>query len=176
MAENLTVARPYAEAVFQTALEENDFQSWQAMLYAMALVCSDESVLTKLKGMTSKEEATNQVLSLLDGILSEEGQNFVKILGENERFEVLPDIYKEYRRLWDRHEKVMPVELISARPIADSDVNELTAGIAAKYQCKVSLKKTIDENLIGGAILKIGDKVIDASVRTSLDNLASTLK
>lgn len=112
----------------------------------------------------------------MQDVLDESGINFVKIIGENNRFEVLPEIYEEYLRLRANHEKSLDATLISARSFSDSEIKTLKDKLASVYNSKINLSLEIDETLIGGAVLKIGDKVIDASVKTSLVNLLSTLK
>lgn len=176
MAENLTVARPYAEATFMCALEEQTLDKWQAMLYAMALACKDESLMSAIKNAPNAENAEKILISLLDDILDEQCKNLIKVLGENNRFEVIPEIYEEFLRLREKHEKVLTVKLVSAHPYAQSKIDLLKSKLAAKYDCSINFEQTIDDSLIGGAILKVGNEVIDASVRTSIKNLSSTLK
>ena len=105
MAENLTVARPYAQAAFETALETNKIDAWQNMLYAMSLAVSNEYVMDAIKVAPNSKVASDSLISLLQDVLDESGINFVKIIGENNRFEVLPEIYEEYLRLRASHEK-----------------------------------------------------------------------
>ena len=113
---------------------------------------------------------------MLKDILSESGKNFVKVIGENNRFEVIPEIFEEFVRLREKHEKRLECDLLSARAFSDSEIESLKDKLAKKFDCKVVLNQKIDKTLIGGAVLKIGDKVIDASVKTSLQNLTSTLR
>lgn len=176
MAENLTVARPYAQAAFSTALETHKIDAWQNMLYAMSLAVSNEYVMDAIKVAPNSKVASDSLISLLQDVLDESGINFVKIIGENNRFEVLPKIYEEYLRLRANHEKILDATLISARSFSDSEIKTLKDKLASVYNSKINLSLKIDETLIGGAVLKIGDKVIDASVKTSLVNLLSTLK
>ena len=176
MAENLTVARPYAQATFEIALEENNLSGWQTMLEAMAVACKDQYFMDSLKLAPNPSVAADSLISLLKDILSESGKNFVKVIGENNRFEVIPEIFEEFVRLREKHEKSLECDLLSARAFSDSEIESLKDKLAKKFDCKVVLNQKIDKTLIGGAVLKIGDKVIDASVKTSLQNLTSTLR
>lgn len=176
MAENLTIARPYAQAVFATAVEHNSIDKWLNMLNAMSCACSDESFLASLKNASSPDVASDNLIKLLDGLLDEYGQNFVKILGENFRFEVVPEIFEEFTRLKNEHDNVVVAHVISAKKLTKTDEKALIAKLSKKYNCSVKLTTSVDRSLIGGAILKIGDEVIDASVKTSLESLSSTLK
>ena len=167
MAENLTVARPYAQATFEIALEENNLSGWQTMLEAMAVACKDQYFMDSLKLAPNSSVAADSLISLLKDILSE---------SENNRFEVIPEIFEEFVRLREKHEKRLECDLLSARAFSDSEIESLKDKLAKKFDCKVILNQKIDKTLIGGAVLKIGDKVIDASVKTSLQNLTSTLR
>ena len=115
MAENLTVARPYAQATFEIALEENNLSGWQTMLEAMAVACKDQYFMDSLKLAPNSSVAADSLVSLLKDILSESGKNFVKVIGENNRFEVIPEIFEEFVRLREKHEKRLECDLISAR-------------------------------------------------------------
>lgn len=176
MAENLTIARPYAQAVFESALEHKTVDKWLKQLEAMACACSDEVFIHALKNASSPDAASKILTDLLGDLLDEYGQNLVKLLGSNARFEVVPEIYQEFVRLNDEHNKVLTAQLISARKIDAKDVKALTDKLSKKYDCKVQLTTEIDPSIIGGAVLKIGDEVIDASVKTSLLELSSTLR
>ena len=86
MAENLTVARPYAQAAFEVALKQQALDKWQQMLYAMSVACSDADFLSSLKNASSSSVASERLLEVLKDLLDEYGQNFVKALGEKFRF------------------------------------------------------------------------------------------
>lgn len=176
MAENLTVARPYAEAVFSLAADEKSFDKWQSMLFAMSEAVMDPFYLGFLKNSSSPEDASSSLIKLLDGVIDGAGENFIKLLGTNGRFEVLPQIYSEFCRLKAQHDRILSVTLTAARAFAEEDLKDLKRKLSDKYDCTIDLKQELDPSLIGGAVLKIGDKVIDASVKTSLVNLSSTLR
>ena len=177
MAENLTIARPYARAVFDLALETKSLDKWQDMLSAMAVACSDETFLSFLKNSASPESACSALKKLLEGIIDKSAENFISIIGENMRFEVLPEIYQEFLSLRNEYDKVLEAQVISARPLQEDELEVLKKKLLSRYGCKkVTITTSIDPSIIGGAILKIGDEVIDASVKTSLQSLSSTLK
>ena len=176
MAENLTVARPYAEAAFSVALENKKLDAWQTMLTAMSEACKNEFFLDHLKLAANSSIAADSLISLLKDLVDEQGQNFIRIIGENNRFDVIPEICEEFISLRKKHEKLITAQLISARAFSDSEIKSLKEKLAKKYDCTVTLEQIIDKDLIGGAVLKVGDKVIDASVKASLKKLSSTLK
>ncbi len=176
MAENLTIARPYAEAAFDVAVEDNKVDQWQSMLVAMSEACSNEFFKDHLKLAPNSAVAADSLISLLKDFVDENGENFIRIIGENNRFEVIPEILEEFINLRQKHDKRVTAQLFSARAFSDSEIKNLKDKLAKKYDCVVTLEQVIDKSLIGGAVLKVGDKVIDASVKTSLQNLSSTLR
>lgn len=176
MAENLTVARPYAQAVFDIAVEDKTLDKWQQMLYALSLSCQDKSLLTAIKDAPNAESAGNILISLLQDLIDDKCKNLIRVIGENQRFLVIPEIYEEFLKLRKEHDKILTVQFISAHPYDKSEIRLLKDKLASKYGCTIDFHESIDEKLIGGAILKIGDKVIDASVKTGIQNLSSTLR
>lgn len=175
MAENLTIARPYAQAVFEIAKEHDSFDRWGQTLEALSYAVSDERVLKVLQG-SSPAASGKIVADIMGELLDEQGKNLVCIIGENRRFDVLPEIYQEFVRLRDDFLKVKAVEVVTARPLKAADRKAVTEKLEKKYGSKISLTETVDPSLIGGIIIRIGDEVIDGSIRTSLNSLSSTLK
>ncbi len=176
MAENVTIARPYAEAVFSIAVEEKELDKWQILLQAMNEACKNDFFVDHIKLSANSEKASESFISILGDLADDEGKNFIRVIGENNRFEVIPEIYDEYVRLRKKYEKNLDAQLISARAFSDTELKLISDKLEKKYNCKVTLNQVVDSSLIGGAVLKVGDKIIDASVRTSLNNLSSTLK
>ncbi len=176
MAENLTVARPYAQAVFDIAVEDKTLDKWQEMLFALSLSCKDKNILTAIKNSPNAESAGNILISLLQELIDDKCKNLIRVIGENQRFLVIPDIYDEFLRLRKEHDKILTVQFISARPYDRSEIKLLKDKLASKYGCVIDFQEIIDESLIGGAILKIGDEVIDASIKTGIQSLSSTLR
>ena len=176
MAENLTIARPYAQAVFEIAKQDKSFETWTKSLEALACAVSNEQFAYMLSEASSNEAASKLIIELLGDLLDEKGQNFVHVVGENNRFAVLPEIYQEFIRLRDDYLKVQAVEIVTARPLAAEDEKALVAKLEKKYQVKISVTRTIDPSIMGGVIIRIGDEVIDGSVKTNLSRLSSTLK
>lgn len=176
MAENLTIARPYAQAIFEIAKENNSFDKWSRATEALSCAFSDANFLKIIDSCTTNAGAVEHVFELLGDLLDEQGKNFVCVLAENDRFAVIPEIYQEFVRLRDDYLKVKTVELISARPIPAEDEKALISALEGKYKSKINFTRTIDPSILGGVIVKVGDEVIDSSVKTSLGSLSSTLK
>ena len=176
MAENLTVARPYAKAAFDFAVEQNNLDKWQNFLEAMSIACSDRYYLDHLKLESNSKLAANSLISLLKDLVDENQINFINLIGENSRFDVVPQIYEEFVELRQQHDKVLSCQLICARPFSKTEIDSFKDKLSIKHNCKINLEVKIDPTIVGGAILKIGDSVIDASVKTSLENLSTALR
>ena len=177
MAENLTIARPYAQAVFEIAKEDKSFEQWSNSLQALSCAASDEQFLAFLEAQSTSELAAQKLIELLgDDLLDEKGKNFVRVVSENGRLAVLPEIYQDFVRLRDDFLHVKAVELVTARPLSKADEKAIVDKLSKKYNAKIKVTSTIDPSIMGGVIIRIGDEVIDGSVKTNLSRLSSTLK
>jgi F-type H+-transporting ATPase subunit delta len=180
MAENVTLARPYAEAAFQLA-KSSTLAAWSQSLGRMAAVtdtaemreCIANPQLTaeQLSGLFA-----GSVASLVGGDLPVEQQNFVRVLIDNDRLGVLPEIAQLFNELKNGHEGVKDAEVESAFPLDDAAVKTLVADLERKFQCKINVTVRVVPELIGGVRIAVGDEVIDASVRGKLAAMATALK
>ncbi len=176
MAENLTIARPYAQAVFEIAKEDKSFDKWSTELEALSCAVSNSEFFALLNAASSRSAAAKMLVELLGDLLDEKGKNFVYVLGENDRFAVLPEIYQDFARMRDDFLHVKAVEVVCARKLSAADEKAIVAKLEQKYQAKISLTQTVDPSIMGGIIIRVGDEVIDGSVKTNLARLSSTLK
>ena len=176
MAEPVTVARPYAEAAFKLASESKNFAGWSEMLALVEAVVSDESVASRIGDPGVDDRALESViLGSLGARLDGQGRNLVQVLIQNGRLELVSQIRKLYEERRREHEGVVDATIISAMPMSDDQVRQLLATLEAKYGRKVSAHVEIDPELIAGARIVVGDKVIDATVRGKLDAMAAAL-
>jgi F-type H+-transporting ATPase subunit delta len=176
MAELTTVARPYAEAAFRLALEGNDLARWSDMLGLVEGIVHDEAFANRIGDPNVNEGALESlILGSLGERLDGQGRNFVQVIVQNGRLELLPQIRAMYEELRREHEGVVEARVISALPMNDDQVRPLLAALETKYGRKVSAQVEVDPELIGGARIVIGDKVIDATVRGRLDAMAVAL-
>ncbi len=176
MAESLTIARPYAEAAFKIARDAGTLAAWSDALGRLSAVASNKTAL-ELVGNPRLSNA--QVASLVAdaaGQLLPEQRNFVTVLTENERLAVLPEIAGQFESLRNAHEGVVDAQVASAFPLSEVQLAELNATLQAKYGRQVKVSVSVDPDLIGGVSIRIGDEVIDTSVRGKLAQLASALK
>jgi F-type H+-transporting ATPase subunit delta len=176
MAEIATIARPYAEASFRTALETKDLAAWSDGL-ALAGAIAGEARMAELLGNPGLTRT--QKLELFFGIggdgLPGPVRNLVTLLVEGTRAALLPEIASQFEALKREHESVVRARIVSARPLADAERDDLVASIARKYGRKVEATVEIDASLIGDARLHVGDEVINASVRDALAQMAVAL-
>lgn len=176
MAELTTVARPYAQAIFKTASEANRLGDWSEMLQFAAAVAGDESMVELIEDTRySKSQLAQMFISVCGERLDKEGQNLIRILAENRRLTLLPEIAAVYEVYRAEAESTIDAQIISAYPVSDKQRNSIAEALAARLGRKVKLSATTDSSLLGGAIIRAGDMVIDGSVRGKLGKLATTM-
>jgi F-type H+-transporting ATPase subunit delta len=177
MAEPSTVARPYAEAVFKLADGGSALANWSAMLGNLAAVAADARVLAAIGDPNLPgPKVAGLIISILSGKLDAEADNFVRVLADNGRLALLPEIRAQFERLKDERESTVEAEIATAFPLDDAQLAELVSGLEKKTGRKVKSRVAVDKELIGGVRVTIGDKVFDASARAQLAALASALK
>jgi len=176
MAESLTIARPYAEAAFKLAREHNALPSWSDALARLAVVAGT-GVARELIGNPQLSNAqVAGVVADAAGQLGAEQNNFVRVLADNERLAVLPEISALFDELRNEHEGVLDAQISSAYPLVEQQVDDIVAALKQKYGKQIKATVHVDPDLIGGVSIRIGDEVIDASVRGKLAQMAGALK
>ncbi len=176
MAESLTIARPYADAAFGIAREADALPPWSDALNRLAQVMASGEARALV---SNPRLGPTQIAALIGdaaGQLNREQHNFVQVLAENERLEVMGDIEQQFRLLRNRHEEVLDVVVQTAYPLDERQVADIVATLEQKYGRKVRATTELEDELIGGVCIRIGDEMIDASVRGKLAKLAATLK
>jgi F-type H+-transporting ATPase subunit delta len=176
MAENLTLARPYAEAAFELARARGNLEPWEQALARMAQVVSDPQMRQCIGNPKFSAEQLAQVFIDVSGKLADDAKNFVHILVENERLPVLPEILELFVRLKNAHEGVKQAQVTSAFPLDDAALKKLIAELEPRFKCKLEASVSVDPELIGGVRVAVGDEVIDASVRGKLATMTAALK
>ncbi len=172
----ITIARPYAEAVFDRAVETDALDSWMEMLAFLAAVVSDESVADIIVNPSVAHERKLQLLLDIDkDQLTDEGQNLVRLLVENDRLPALPEISNLFQQMKSEHDGAIDVEVISAYALKPAAEKELAAALKKKLGRDVKISSTKDPELIGGVKIRAGDMVIDGSVAGQLSQLANEL-
>jgi F-type H+-transporting ATPase subunit delta len=176
MAEVTTIARPYAEAVFQLADKANALDTWSQMLARMATVAED----SQMRAAIGNPKLTgDQVIKLFIESCSVdlpiEARNFITLLVDNGRLRLLPEIYQLFEESKREREGVVEAHISSAFPLEGEQLANLVARLETKFKRKVSPVVSVDKELIGGVKIIAGDEVLDASVRGKLASMRAAL-
>ena len=177
MAELVTIARPYAQAVFRLAREGKALTAWSDRLQRLAAIAQDPE-MAKVVG--NPKFSAGQVAELFVSLTGESGNkelaSFIGILAENERLGVLTQIQEIYEQLKSADEGVKDAIVTSAYPLDDAQLKNLMSQLESHFGSKLQLRVEVDAALIGGIKVAVGDQVLDASVRGKLDAMATALK
>jgi len=183
MADNNTIARPYANAIFELANAAGELMRWSASLNIAGQLLADKGLveylgrpalgsrkrLEFLTGLFAKAGAT-----VLDGS-DREGSNFLKLLLENKRIAVLPEIAAHFAVLKAKGENTVDATVTSAAPLGQTQMDKIAGALKKRLGRDVKVTTNVDANLIGGAVIRAGDVVIDGSLRARLEGLANAL-
>ena len=176
MQETLTIARPYAQAVFEQAREEGKFSDWTNMLELLGLVVADDDMKMVLNNpRLDGEFLANFIIEIGSGHLSETGQNFVHVLADAGRLTVLPEISALFAEKRAEAESTVEVEVTSAYPLNAEQESSISKAMAEHFGKNIEITSVINESLIGGVVIKIGDSVIDASMKGRLKELSNVI-
>jgi F-type H+-transporting ATPase subunit delta len=181
MADFTTAARPYAKAVYDLASESQKvdntaLDSWGDALTNLANVVNDAQMSEILSDPDmSKQQKGELVLQVMGDNLNQQQQNLVKLMAENGRFQLMSDVLEQFEVARAKAENKIEAEVVSAFELSAQQTDELINTLKNKLGCDVTLTTTIDESLIGGVIIKAGDTIIDASMKSQLDTLALSL-
>jgi F-type H+-transporting ATPase subunit delta len=177
MAEQITVARPYAEAAFALAREEGTLPVWAEMLRTASAVAQDSEMRAALDNpKLSAGDKEALFLSVCGERLNGEGRNFVRVLIGAERIGLLPEIRELFGALKDAEEGLARASIATAFPLSEDELAGLKAALERHFRKKIETTVSVDPGLIGGARIAVGDTVIDASVKGELEAMANHLR
>lgn len=176
MAENRTVARPYAQAAFALAQEQDTLQAWSSMITLLGAAASEPQLAEVL---ANPEQESAKMVKLLQAIagdaLFDSGTNMLKLLAENDRLTLLPEIAVLFEEARAEFEKSIHAEVVSATALSDGQQQQIIAALSRRLGKEVTLSHQVDESLLGGAVIYAGDLVIDGSVANRLEKLSTSL-
>jgi F-type H+-transporting ATPase subunit delta len=176
MSELTTAARPYARAVFAYASEHDDIKQWSHALNLLAAVVYQPKMKKLLDNpRLNWKQAADMILQVCEGELTEPAQNFVRLLAERGRILLTPEIAALFQHYYSRAQGVIEAQVISATEISDQQLSAITQALSRRLGKNVTVKTSIDRELLGGAVIKAGDLVIDGSIKGRLDKLGSAL-
>ena len=176
MAEILTIARPYAHAAFLFADSHQALKEWSGMLEFLAVVAADPEMTELIENPRLTE---TQIAELFIGIgadrLDDNCHNFIRLLAENRRLKLLPEIAALFEIQRRDAEQSIRAQLITAFPVTAAQQAAVTAALKQRLGREIELECITDATLLGGAIIRAGDLVIDGSVRGKLERLGNSL-
>ncbi len=176
MSETTTIARPYANAAFEYAQKQSDLKGWSEFVQAAAeVVCVPDVTALITNPRVDKGQVGQLVVDALGGKTSQQQNNFIKILAENRRLQVLPEVAAIFEVLRAEAEKAMNVEVESAFELSAEQQQKIATSLKSRMNREIKLVCSVNKDLMGGVVIKAGDKVLDGSARARLQQLATTL-
>jgi F-type H+-transporting ATPase subunit delta len=176
MSELTTIARPYAKAAFDFAVESQAVASWNDMLNFAGEVAKNSDIVAFLAGSHSPEATSDVFIKVCGEQLNEKGQNFIKVLAENGRLVALPAVAELFAELKAQYENEIEVDVTSATEITEAQQANLAASLEKRLARKIKLNCSVDSAIVGGLYIKAGDTVIDATLRGKLNKLSTVLQ
>ena len=170
MANNSTLSRPYAQALF----EHSD--DWSSDLEKISYAVRDSGVANLIDSPhLSYQDKVKQFLALFEGEIEPKSVSFLKVLGESKRLSLIPDIEKEYKALMASKEGEKTVELLSPFALSADQQEKVTTALKRRFGENLIIESGVDESLIGGFLARSGDDVLDASIKGKLEKLSNQL-
>jgi len=177
MAELATLARPYANAVFDIAKKDGELDRWSRMLALLAAVAGHERMQTLLAAPDVEEvQKAHQLADICGDELNDRGKRFVQVLAGNKRLPLLPEIQNQFETLRAEEQATLDVEVTSAFALSEAELDSLKSALGKRFEKDIVMSSAVDAGLIGGAVIRAGDTVIDGSVRGKLAKLAETIQ
>lgn len=178
--ELVTIAKPYSTAIFEIAQQDRSHDDWKVVLEAAASIANNEQMQAYLDFPgASKQDKNNAIQSLVASIANRElntkEKEFLSLVLDNGRTPALPSILSLYEEQSNIFDDAKAFQVISAYKLSAAEERKITDDLSAKYDATVSIETTIDETLVGGLIIKLGDKVIDLSIKARTDELSRHL-
>lgn len=177
MTELATLARPYATAVFKQAKQSKKTGQWSEELALIkVIVAHDEMVKIVNNPKIAKAKLAELILGIAENKISFEGTNFLKLLIQNNRLVLLPEIVKIYEQKKAEAEGYLEVDVLTAYPFTKETNQKFSKTLEKSFNKEIHMKVTVDKSLIGGVVVRAGDKVIDGSIRGQLQQLQKALQ
>jgi F-type H+-transporting ATPase subunit delta len=176
MQEKLTIARPYAAAAYAYAEEHGELDAWSVLLEALALTVSDPALAVFIgHPKVSKTQLVGLIADVLGPRLHPAGHNFLQALADAGRLNIAPQIAEHFERSRAEAAGIVNVEVTAAYALSDAEQQKIEGAVRGRLGRNCAIESNVDQELIGGAVIKIGDSVIDLSLRGRLAALAQQL-
>ena len=171
-----TAARPYAKAIFQLACEQNRVSEWMNILNLLTLALKTTNLSKIFKNPSySAEEKVDFLMKIFSEAVKKQDKVFFTNLANNKRLGLIPYIDTLFHQLKTNFEKVVDVNLTSAFGLSTKQSTELTTTLSKKINRAVYLTYKVDKSLIGGVVIRIGDSIVDASIRGRITRLSKLI-
>jgi F-type H+-transporting ATPase subunit delta len=175
MSEANTIARPYVQAAFEAAQKQGDLKGWSAVMQVLTELMVNADIKAVVSSPRVKHGQVEELMLQLAGDLNKEQSNFVRILAQSGRLEVVAEIAEMFEVLRAEAEKSAQVTVSSAFALNDAQQQKIAAALKSRLGCDIKLSCNVDKTLLGGIVIRMGDKVIDGSANTRLTELAYAL-
>ena len=177
MSEVATLARPYAVAAFKRSLETGSTEQWSKSLAFMSSVLNDKEMSVVVGNpKVSKQGLSTLMLDICQGQLDDERANFLKLLVQNNRLTLAPTIAALFEALKAESEGYVDVEVATAYAFSKEEKQKFTSALEKSLNKKVHMKVSVDKSLIGGVLVRAGDRVIDGSIKGQLQHMQKALQ
>ena len=176
MAELATLARPYAKAAFDIAKRSSQLDRWSRLLLIAASTSETPKVATLLASPeVGDQQKAFKLADLCGDEIDDLGRKFLNVLAENKRLTLLPEVHAQFEALKALDERSLDVHVASAFELSGAELDRIVASLKSRFDKEVTVTTEVDKSLIGGAVIRAGDTVIDGSVRGRLNRLGETL-
>ncbi len=176
MAELVTIARPYAEAIFALAKERDELSKWSDMLTLLVTIFDDPRIQAAIANpKVTKADIERLILAVCGEQIDANARNFIQLLVENGRLSAVAEIRRLFDLLKSEDEGIVEAQISSAFPLDGQELEKIVSLLSKRYQKNISPTVDVDSDLIGGITVQVGDKVWDASVRGRLQEMAAAL-
>lgn len=177
MSELATLARPYATAVFKRAKETDALEKWSGSLAFLASVVGDEAI-SKIADnpKVAKGQLSALLLDICQGQIDLESENFLRLLVQNGRLSLMPQIAVLFEGFKADHEGYVDVEALTAFALSQEEQKKLASTLEKTLNKRVHIHVTVDQSLIGGVLVRAGDRVIDGSIKGQLQHMQKALQ
>ncbi|MFW5426951.1 MAG: F0F1 ATP synthase subunit delta [Methylophagaceae bacterium] len=176
MAEAITIARPYAHAVFGIANEKGELKAWSELLAVLSHCVAQPEVQSVISSPAVSDEQVIDLLANVSGkLMTDDARNFLAVLAQNNRLSLLADIDVIYQELREEAEQMMTADVTSALKLTVKQEKDISAALKKRLGRDITLNTSVDKTLLGGAIIRAGDTIIDGSALGKLNRLANAI-
>lgn len=175
MSEANTIARPYVQAAFEVAQKQGDLKGWSAVMQVLTELMANADIKAVVLSPRVDRSQVEELVLQLAGELNKEQSNFIRILAQGGRLTVAAEIAEMFEALRAEAEKSAQITVSSAFALNDEQLQKIAAALKVRLGCDVKLSCNVDKALLGGIVIRMGDKVIDGSANTRLAELAYAL-